>query len=189
MADWTIISYGSEKLTWNDFVDYFWSQPLFGQVLIAIGVTTLLILIGIGLYYLIKGIAYGLYYLFKGIAYLIYYIFLGIGYVFYGIGLGLVKLVQWIYYGISGKPRPKKQKKETNSEKIEAVPSEIQQNKLEPIQKFPSEHIPQSKKICSSCGVEFSENILIALKSQSIAYCEHCGKGFKAEIVEIESQV
>ncbi len=188
MADWTIISYGKENLTWNEFVDYFWSQPVFGQVLIVIGVATLLTLIGIGLYYLIKGIAYGLYYLFKGIAYLLYYIFLGIGYIFYGVGLGLVKLVQWIYYGITGKPRPVKQKKEIEAPKTEAIPNNGQQVQPEPVQKFPSEIIAQFKKVCPGCGVEFSENIVNALKSQGIAYCEHCGKGFKAEIVEIESQ-
>ena len=46
------------EVFWTDFAHWFWTIPPFGQVLVAIGLVTLIALIVTGIYYLVKGILY-----------------------------------------------------------------------------------------------------------------------------------
>ena len=59
--------------------------PLFGQILIIVGIVAILILTAILVYYIVKGVAYLIYYLAKGIYHLFRAIILGLSKLFKGI--------------------------------------------------------------------------------------------------------
>ncbi|MFX1313693.1 MAG: hypothetical protein ACFFHD_13945 [Promethearchaeota archaeon] len=85
-------------LWYNEFIEWYFMQPIYVQILSIVGIISLLSLIIILIYYLIKGIAYLVYYLLKGI----YYLLKGIGY-------GFFKLCNGFYNLISGKSNAKTQ--------------------------------------------------------------------------------
>ena len=70
-------------LSWQVFVSWFLGLPLFGQILVAVGLVTIIVLVFIGIYYLLKGIGYLIYYILKAIYYIIRGIVIGIGRVFH----------------------------------------------------------------------------------------------------------
>lgn len=186
MADWENVHVFGVQL--GEFVDYFWSLPLYGQILTVIGLAVLFALIGVGIYYLVKGIVYLIYYVLKGVAYLLYYIFYGIAMLFYGIALVFYKFFEWLYFSLSGKEKPVKNKVQ---ESPESTPAK-QTAHPEPLQKYPGEPtLPEQEfefgKFCSACGMKFSSRMFDALHEKGCAFCEQCGKGFKSEIVEISS--
>ncbi len=90
-------------LWYNEFINWYLVQPIYGQILSIIGIIAILTLIITLVYYIIKGIAYLIYYILKGI----YYILKGIGLLFY-------KLCKGFYDLISGEKKLKKQTQNDN---------------------------------------------------------------------------
>ena len=78
--------------SWQVFVSWFLGLPLFGQILVAVGLVTIIVLVFIGVYYLLKGIGY-----------LIYYILKAIYYIIRGVIIGIVRVIQGIYHAFSEK--------------------------------------------------------------------------------------
>ena len=180
-SNWSFMSYNGFSITWGDVASWFMALPLHEQILIAVGITAILVLIGIGIYYLLKGIAYLIYYLLKGVAYLLYYIFKGVYYLFYGLFYGLFKLFEGLYYLISGKPRPIKQAKQTTPE------VEVPIQTKTPAPRKVVQKVPAQIAFCSECGAKFTEEMSQHLTGNGLAFCIHCGSGFKATPVNIES--
>ncbi|MFW9822886.1 MAG: hypothetical protein ACFFE4_08130 [Candidatus Thorarchaeota archaeon] len=101
-------------LWYNEFINWYVAQPIYGQILSIIGIIALLALIITLIYYIIKGIAYLIYYILKGI----YYLLKGIGLLFYKLSKGFYKL-------ISGEKKPNIQ-----IEKEEFPNKEIYNNRI-----------------------------------------------------------
>jgi hypothetical protein len=139
------------SLWYEEFVDWYLSQPIYGQILTIVGIIAILALIIVILYYIIKGIGY-----------LIYYILKGIYLILKGIGLGIFKLCEGFYYLVSGKPKPPKQTKSQESEK------ENQEIRLN-----------NALLYCSECGKKFSEKMINNIYNNGSAYCIFCGMEFK----------
>ena len=78
---------------WEEIVDWYLTQPLYGQILVLVGLIALLALAVVILYYVLKGVAYLVYYVLKGV----YYLLKGIGLLFYKIFEGKVSLVKKIF--------------------------------------------------------------------------------------------
>ncbi|MFX0082091.1 MAG: hypothetical protein ACFE94_10095 [Candidatus Hodarchaeota archaeon] len=158
---------------WEEIVNWYIAQPLYGQILVLIGVFAVLALAVVIVYYVLKGVAYLVYYVIKGI----YYLLKGIGLLFY-------KIFEGLYYAISGKPKP------------QPAPTQDQQS-LPQIEKEPEPIVPVQRTyqtvlsdvaFCSECGSKFSDSMVQTLSSKGFVYCIHCGKGFQANSMKIESQ-
>ncbi|MFX1495135.1 MAG: hypothetical protein ACFFBZ_12690 [Promethearchaeota archaeon] len=158
----------------QEIVDWFLAQPLYGQILVLIGVVAVLVLAVIVAYYVIKGVAYLVYYLLKGI----YYLLKGIGLLFY-------KLCEAIYYAISGKEKPNANKQE--QQEAELIPQPVQQLSQPKPQKIIQIVDPEAA-FCTECGKEFSAGMAQQLHDKGLVYCVHCGKGFKSNYMQIEGQ-
>jgi len=137
----------------NIFIDWYLEQPLYGQVLAAIGIIALLALVVTLLYYIIKGIAYLIYYIIKGIFYLLKYI-----------GYGIFKLFESFYLLVSGKSKSKEKKDDHLN---------IQNNHS----KNPRVFI----EYCSECGEKISNKMKIHLKRNEIVFCVNCGTRLSRE--------
>lgn len=158
----------------QEIIDWFLAQPLYGQVLVLIGVVAILALVVVIAYYLIKGVAYLVYYLLKGM----YYLLKGIGLLFY-------KLCEALYYAISGKEKPNAKKEE--QPEMEVIQQPIpQKSQLKP-QKVVQIVSPEAT-YCTECGNEFSAAMAQQLQNKGFVYCVHCGKGFKSNYMQIEVQ-
>jgi hypothetical protein len=83
---------------YNEFINWYSIQPIYGQILAIIGIIAILAFVITIFYYIIKGIVYLVYYILKGIYYLLK-----------GIGLLFFKLSEGFYYLVSGEKKPKKQ--------------------------------------------------------------------------------
>jgi hypothetical protein len=158
----------------QEIVDWFLAQPLYGQILVLIGVVAILVLAVIIAYYVIKGVAYLIYYLLKGI----YYLLKGIGLLFY-------KLCEAIYYAISGKEKPNTNKQEQQEAKLIEQP--VQQVSQPQPQKV-IQNVDPEATFCTECGKEFSVGMAQQLHDKGFVYCVHCGKGFKSNYMPIEAQ-
>ena len=167
MVDWNRIAQ-TVMFYWQEFLTWFFSIPLYGQVLVIIGAAAAIVLTFIIVYYIIKGIVY-----------LIYYIFKGLYLLFKAIFTGIYKLIEELYYLISGKPKPVKEEKQSElveEEQVEIVPKTRSVELINP-----------GAMYCNECGSEFTETMNQNLAIKGLAYCVHCGKGFKLNIVEIEN--
>jgi hypothetical protein len=153
----------SYRFNWQWFVSWFLDLPLFGQILVAIGIFTIITLLLVGIYYLLKGIAY-----------LIYYICKGIYYIFKGIAIGIYKLFNGIYHLIVGKKQ---------SDNVETGKTQVSESKVESIPPIPKTQIlsPEIVKYCPECGVEVTELMVDQLNRQGYVYCVFCGKKFAQE--------
>ncbi len=180
-SEFTFFSNNGFTITWGDVANWFMALPLYEQILIAVGITAILVLIGVGIYYLIKGIAYLIYYVLKGVAYLLYYMLKGLYYLFYGLFLGLYKLFEGLYYLISGKPRPKKQEQQPTPRIEEPIKTKT------PIPRKIIQNIPEKIAFCGECGAKFTDSMSQHLSDKGLAFCIHCGAGFKFNSVNIES--
>jgi len=138
---------------YNEFIEWYFVQPIYGQILALVGIIAI-IAISITL----------IYYLIKGIAYLVYYIIKGIYYLLKGIGLGIFKLCKGFYNLVSGeyKSVEKSQKNTLHS----AISN--------------SEFI-NTALYCTECGRGFSDKMLSHLNKSGTAFCVNCGKEFKLE--------
>ncbi|MFX1303360.1 MAG: hypothetical protein ACFFBV_01445 [Promethearchaeota archaeon] len=136
---------------YNLFIEWYVQQPLYGQILVLIGIIALLALVITLVYYIIKGIGYLVYYIIKGV----YYLLKGIGY-------GFFKLFEGFYLLVSGKSKSSKQK---NNQ------IDIQNNSPYQYQ-FNIEY-------CSECGRKFTEKMRKHLVKNGMAFCVNCGKEFR----------
>ncbi len=158
-------------IPWQEIVDWYLAQPIYGQIFVLIGIFALLALAVVIVYYVLKGVAYLIYYVLKGV----YYLLKGIGLLFY-------KIFEALYYAISGKPKP------------ESVPAQEQQaptlvieepEPIVPIQKT-FQRVHPDVAFCSECGNIFSDSMMHTLSGKGFVYCIHCGKGFQANSIKIE---
>lgn len=156
------------SVSFGQMAEWFLAQPLYGQILIVIGIITVITLIGVAIYYLLKGIAYLIYYILKGLFYLLK-----------GICIGFYKLFKALYHAISGKPI-KDAKKQTPVMPTEQVPVPAQ-----PVQRVVKEIRPEVA-YCSECGVRFTDNMTQQLEDNGIVFCVHCGNCFKTQSAKIE---
>jgi len=150
---------------WPEFIAWFLGQPLYGQILIIIGIATICVLIGILVYYVIKGIAYLIYYLFKGLYYLIKYTC-----------IGLYKLFKAIYRAISGKPNENIKQPVMIMQQVQPVPAT-------PPKKHVNTVRPEAT-YCSECGLRFTEKMIQQLNDKGHTFCVYCGNGFTVNQVQ-----
>jgi hypothetical protein len=159
-----------EEVVWQDVVDWFLAQPLYGQILIIVGAVAILALAVVIVYYVIKGVAYLVYYVLKGV----YYLLKGIGLLFY-------KIFEALYYAISGKPKPGSQDEQSQVVIQKPIQVYSQPPKLEQV-------VEADASFCTECGSKFSDNMMMQLREKGFVYCIHCGKSFKSNYVEINAQ-
>ena len=133
---------------YNEFVEWYISAPIYGQVFAIIGLITLLALAIILVYYVIKGIAYLVYYTFKGVYLLLKYI-----------GYGFYKLTEGFYFLVSGKSKPSKQ---------ESSHTNIQNTTINQYNYI--------LEYCSECGRKISERMKLHFENNGMSFCENCGK-------------
>ena len=134
--------------TWfNIFIEWYLEQPLYGQVLVIIGIIAVVVLVVTLVYYIIKGIAYLIYYIFKGIFYLLKYI-----------GYGFYKLFEGFYLLVSGKSK-----------------SQTQKNTKINIQDNIPKDLRISLEYCIECGKRVTSNMKKRLQVKGIVFCVNCG--------------
>lgn len=172
MVNWQNIAEQALRY-WQEFLNWFLAIPLYGQVLVIFGAAIILILVIVLVYYVLKGVVYLVYYLLKSV----YLLLKGIGILFY-------KLFEAIYYAISGKPRPPK-KESMQQEPIQQNSSQVQEEQMH-IEPKEIHVIQPHAAYCSECGAEFTEKMEQQLLENGIVFCVHCGKGYKANMIEIE---
>jgi len=156
------------SMYWQEIVDWFVVQPIYGQILMLVGVIALLALAVVIVYYVLKGVAYLVYYILKGVYYLLK-----------GIGLLIYKIFEALYYNISGKPKPGTPQQQNQPQISKTVIQNI------PIQKNFQDVHPEVS-YCSECGNKFSGSMLNTLSENKVVYCIHCGKGFHENSIGIE---
>lgn len=138
---------------YNEFIEWYFVQPIYGQILALVGIIAIIALSITLIYYLIIGIAYLVYYIIKGIYYLLK-----------GIGLGIFKLCEGFYNLVSGKYKSV-EKSQNNTFQLEIPNSEFTNTAL----------------YCTECGRRFSDKMLSHLNKRGIIFCVNCGKEFKFE--------
>lgn len=155
-------------LWYNEFIEWYLVQPIYGQILVIIGIVALLAIIITLVYYLIKGISYLIYYAIKGVYYLLK-----------GVGFGFYKLCEGFYYLISGKPKPKMQKQDVSKQNKKSYEQSEDSNRL-------MENQPNimycNIMYCNECGNKFSEKMHNNLKTNGFTFCVHCGKRFELNV-------
>lgn len=160
-------------IPWEEVVNWYLAQPIYGQILVLVGVIALLALAVVIVYYVLKGVAYLVYYILKGV----YYLLKGIGLLFY-------KTFEALYYAISGKPKPECC---NPAQEQQTVPQVVKQPEtITPVQKT-YQTINPDVAFCSECGSKFSDSMTQTLSNKGFVYCIHCGKGFQNDSISIES--
>ncbi len=145
---------------WTQFAEWFLAQPLFGQILIIIGIVAALILSGILVYYIIKGVAYLIYYLAKGLYHL-----------FKALILGFAKIFKRAYKSVQGR---------TDQPVSSYKYGEYNNGASVVIEKRPGKI-----SFCSECGKAFSTNVKTLLNTKGSAFCEQCGKNLLVKPIEV----
>ncbi|MHA1885695.1 MAG: hypothetical protein ACW96S_11620 [Promethearchaeota archaeon] len=160
------------RLWRENILNWYLAQPIYGQILVLVGVIALLALAVVIVYYVIKGVVYLIYYICKGV----YYLLKGIGLLFY-------KLFEALYYAISGESKP-----ESNFVQKQETPPQVEQQSepIAPIQKI---HQPVNPDVsfCSECGNRFSDSMVRALSTKGDVFCIHCGSHFIANSMKMEA--
>mgnify|MGYP001077291293 CR=1 FL=1 len=172
MVNWNEIA-DQAFMHWQEFLQWFLSIPIYGQVLVVVGAVAVLILALVVVYYVLKGVAYLIYYVLKGVYLLLKVIF-----------LGLYKLFEELYYSVSGKPRPVKKEKEPESE-LDISIAQVQEPQIEtpPVIKKMSPIQPDAA-YCSECGNQITEQMQQKLQENGNVFCVYCGKGYN--VLEIK---
>jgi DNA-directed RNA polymerase subunit RPC12/RpoP len=158
---------------WEEIVNWYLAQPIYGQILFLVGVIALLALAVVIVYYILKGVAYLVYYIIKGV----YYLLKGIGLLFY-------KIFEALYYAISGEPKPEC----FNPAQEQQAPPQVEKQP-EPINLVQKTYqtVNPDVAFCSECGSKFSSSMIQTLSNKEFVYCIHCGKGFQSISMHIES--
>lgn len=152
-------NYNIFGVPWEEFVVWFFSQPIYGKALIVAGIVAILALVITLVYYIIKGIAYLIYYILKGMYYLLK-----------GICVGLYKLLKMIYHAISGKPI-------NNTVKQMPIPQTVKLTSTQPPKRTIKE-VRSDAGFCSECGHKFTDKMAQQLNANGHCFCVHCGNGF-----------
>jgi hypothetical protein len=131
-------------LWYQEFVDWYSVQPIYGQILAIIGIIAVLALTVTLIFYIIKGIAYLVYYILKGIYYLLK-----------GIGLLFMKISRGFYNLIAGEKNIKKQTQHNDLQNFERVSNTLLYcsecgKKLS--EKMINQMLSQSIAYCVNCG-------------------------------------
>ena len=175
MVNWNGIA-DHAFLYWQEFLQWFLSVPLYGQVLVVVGAVAVLILSVVVVYYVLKGVAYLVYYILKGVYLLLKAIFLGI-----------YKLFEELYYAITGNPRPVKKEEEPE---VEPETSDVKvaepQVVVAPVVMKELSAIQPDAAYCSECGNQFTYQMQQKLNENGNVFCIYCGKGYKADGIKIE---
>ena len=134
---------------YNEFIEWYFVQPIYGQILALVGIIAIIALSITLIYYMIKGIAYLVYYIIKGIYYLLK-----------GIGLGIFKLCEGFYNLVSGKYKSVEKSQNNNSQTPEFINTAFYCTECG--KKFSDKILSQLGKsglaFCMSCGKEFNLN-------------------------------
>jgi hypothetical protein len=160
------------QLWWENILNWYLAQPLYGQILVLVGVIAVLTLAIVIVYYVLKGVVYLIYYICKGMFYLLK-----------GIGLLFYKLFEALYYLISGESKP-----ESDSAQKKQVPLQVetQPETIAPIQKA-YQSVNTEISFCSECGSRFSDSMIQAFSTKGDVFCIHCGSHFIADSIKMES--
>lgn len=160
-------------IPWEEIVNWFLVQPIYGQILVLVGVIALLALAVVIAYYILKGVAYLVYYILKGV----YYLLKGLGLLFY-------KAFEALYYAISGETKPESS---APAQEQQAPPQvEKQPEPIISVQKT-YQTIKPDVAFCSECGSKFSESMVQTFSNNGFVHCIHCGKGFQSRSINVES--
>jgi len=157
-------------IPWEEFVNWFGILPIYGQILIIVGVIAILALTITLVYYILKGAAYLVYYILKGA----YSLLKAIGVFFYG-------AFEALYYEITGKPKPGNEPV-TQSD---APQTDKNPEPIAPVQKTHRDIQPDAM-FCTECGTKFTDTMMQTLSNEESGFCIHCGKGFQSNPIEIE---
>ena len=176
MVDWNNVA-EQAMFAWEQFIVWFLSIPIEAQVLVIIGVVASLILVGVIVYFVLKGVAYLVYYILKGVYLLLKWIFVGI-----------YKLFEEIYYAISGKERPVKEVKEEVAQQVEQKLYEKPIEVIVQADSAPKEFVilQSNAMFCEDCGNKLGDRIHAQLYENGVAFCVHCGKGYRLSEMEIQ---
>lgn len=150
--------------TWEELINWYLTLPGYGQILCLLCAFALISLAIALVYYIVKGVIYLVYYILKGAIYLVA-----------GIFYGIYKVFEGLYYLLTGKQKPKKTEKKSSIQVEETVKIQEKTPSVELIVQF-----------CSECGSRIIDTMAQQLATSGLAYCPHCGKGFKSGFVEIE---
>ena len=148
----------SNSIYWQEFAAWFLSLPLFYQIIVGVGIATIVVVLLIGIYYLLKGIAY-----------LIYYILKGVYYIIKGISIGIYRALKWFYYLLVGKPKPDEESETSQPIVAQPIPKTT-------VQEITEEVESETVRYCPECGVEFTNVMKIQLNKDGYVYCSYCGK-------------
>ncbi|MBN1216928.1 MAG: hypothetical protein JXA99_15990 [Candidatus Lokiarchaeota archaeon] len=145
---------------WDEFITWFLAAPLIAQILVIIGIATVLILTIVLVYYIAKGVCLLLTY----------------------IGKGIYKLFKGLSTAVEGKS-----KKNEESEEIHYV--QVIENRA-PVQSVPQKvnintNTYNKASFCPECGIRFSGKVLNALESRGFAFCQQCGSKTESNSVQI----
>jgi hypothetical protein len=149
------IDFSGFRIYWEQFLNWVLEIPLPVQILMIVGVITILTLVFVGVYYLLKGFAYLVYYIFKGI----------------------YTLFEGLYYLILGKEKPIQQ---TEVPDVEIKAQEVSKQ-VAPMKK----KVQTNVSFCSQCGAEFSETMVHQLNTKGRVFCVHCGEGLTNNPIEV----
>ena len=143
---------------WQYFVDWFFTLPLIGQIMVIVGIFAAIALTLIIIYYVIYGIGYLIYYILKGI----------------------YKIFEALYYALLGKEKPSKEAKESIEpvQKVYTYSERRSQVASEPTKSVQT--VNPDVMYCTECGNRFTESMTHQLNVQGIAFCVHCGNGLKS---------
>jgi len=162
--------------TWEEVLNWYTALPIYGQILVIICICAALALLFVGLYYLIKGVIY-----------LVYYAFLGIAYLMYAMCFAFYKLIEALYYGITGEPRPEEEKVKFKKLQIKKIKTKVEEHSVKAppkIVRITPEVIPL---FCSECGNKFTDSMKGLLTSKGAVFCPFCGKDFKSQLIEVSN--
>jgi len=143
-----------------EFSNWFFKQPLFGQILTIIGIFATICLILIAVYYIIKGII-----------------------------LLIKKIIRKLKKRVKKSSNyPLQAASNPYISVNQKIPGSKQFQRIEESKKKEIiVHYPKRVKYCSECGMEFSDKVKNILNSRGSAYCEYCGKIHKVIEQPIES--
>ncbi len=164
------------NMTGEQLADWYFSLPLFGQVLIVLSIIAILALIFAIIFYIILGLGYVVYYLLKGL----YYLLKEVGHL-------LLRLSRAIYRMMfdqgTHQPDHLHQQKIQSPTEVHSTLIKKQKNLNAP----PLELIDSQIKFCNECGAKFTLKMKEFLNSRGLVYCEYCGKGFEIQKTEMEA--
>ncbi len=156
---------GEYSMTGEQLADWYFSLPLFGQVLIVLSIMAILALIFALIFYIILGLGYVVYYLLKGL----YYLLKEVGHLLLRLSKGIYRMI--FDQGAHQPDHPHQQKIQS--------PTEVHSTLIK------KQKIDSQIKFCNECGAKFTLKMKEFLNSRGRVYCEYCGKGFEIQKTEM----